>query len=268
MKTGSILLVLFIFILACETPFEYHPNQIILEEHERNLTEKNVSRILEKEPTDTICFALMGDTQRFYDQLEDFSASIQNQEDVEFIIHSGDISDFGWAKEFKWVNRIMATIHLPYITAVGNHDLIANGRAVYSQMYGKSNYTFDYGFVRFVLFDSNSREHGFQGKIPDLEWIAKQIDLSQAPHIQQIVAISHIPPFDADFDPELEEAYAKLGKTHPKFNLSLHGHQHNRSTQAPYGEEITIHVEASVKKRTYSKIKVWKDGFSIEKITY
>lgn len=268
MKYGPILLIVFLFTLACETPFEYHPNQIILEEDERNLNEKNLSKILEKEPSDTICFVFMGDTQRFYDQLEDFSKSVRQQEDVEFIIHSGDISDFGWEKEFKWVHRIMGALPVPYITVIGNHDIIANGQEVYRQMYGKSNYTFDYGFVRFVLFDSNSREHQFSGKVPDMEWLTQQTNFSKDSPIRQVIPVSHIPPFDRDFDPDLEKEYAEWCLAHPEIKLSLHGHQHSRKTEKPYGEEVTVHVETTIKKRTYSKIKVWKDGFSLEKITY
>lgn len=59
MKTGLTAIMVFLFLWACETLFEYHPKQIIPEEHERNLNEKNLSKILEKEPSDTICFALM-----------------------------------------------------------------------------------------------------------------------------------------------------------------------------------------------------------------
>lgn len=268
MKIGLRITMVFFFLLGCETPFEYHPNQIILEEHERNQNQKNLSKILEKEVPDTICFAFMGDTQRFYDELEDFAQNVRQREDVQFIVHSGDISDFGWAKEFKWVHRIMGKLPVPYITVVGNHDIIANGREVYRQMYGDFNYSFDYGFARFILFDSNSREYRFQGNVPDLSWIRQQTDTAASSEIRQMVAISHIPPSDADFDPELEQEYLDLLKNNPLLNLSLHGHQHSRSIEKPFGEDVLILVETAIEKRTYSVIKLWEDGYSVEKVTY
>lgn len=262
------ILMVFFLLLACESPFEYHPNQVILEEHERNLNQKNLSKIQEKKVGDTICFAFMGDSQRFYDELEDFGQSVQQRKDVQFIVHSGDISDFGWAKEFKWVHRIMEKLPVPYLTVVGNHDIIANGKEVYRQMYGDFNYSFDYGFARFVFFDSNSREYRFQGNVPDISWIRKQTDISDSSGLSQVIAISHIPPFDADFDPDLEQEYMDILTDNPFLNLSLHGHQHSRSQERPGNGKVLIHVETSINDRTYSVIKIWKDDYSVEKVTY
>ncbi len=259
--------ILFLFA-GCSDPFEYHPNEIILAESERDLNKKNMAEILKKQPSDTICFVLMGDTQRFYDQLEVFSKSVASDKEVEFIIHSGDISDFGWAKEFKWVHRLMKTIPIPYLTVIGNHDLLANGRNVYLQMYGPTNYIFDYGFIRFVFFDSNSLEHQFNGKVPDLDWISRVSDLSELPNIKQVINISHIPPFGDDFDPDLIEPYINHCASHPNLNLSLHGHHHRWQEKKPAGEELLVHTAGTIKKRTYTKVKVWKDGYNLKKVDY
>lgn len=265
------LFIAFIFVFtgaACDKLFEYHPNQLNLAEEESNLNSRNLQELSRHTPGDTICFAFMGDSQRFYDDLEDFASHVSQDSTIEFVLHAGDITDFGWAKEFRWVHRIMDKLPVPYLTVIGNHDMLGNGRKVYKQMYGPFNYTFDYGFARFILFNANSREYNFQPNIPQLNWIKQQTAVSPDSTIKQFVLVSHIPPFDVDFNPSLEEPYAELAEEAPHLGLSLHGHQHNWALEKPYGGKVSYHVSSSTDKRAYSKIKLWKNGFSIEKVTY
>lgn len=253
---------------ACDQLFEYHPNQINFPKEDTNLNARNLQKLSRQAPGDTICFAFMGDSQRFYDDLEDFAKHVSKDTAVAFVLHAGDITDFGWAKEFGWVHRIMNKLPVPYLTVIGNHDMLANGRKVYKQMYGPFNYTFDYGFARFILFNANSREHNFQPNIPPLDWISKQTTVAPGSAIKQFVLVSHVPPFDADFNPSLEEPYARMAEATPHLKLSLHGHRHNWALEKPYKGKVSYHVTSSTNKRAYSKIKLWKNGFSIEKVTF
>lgn len=45
----------------------------------------------------------MGDSLRWYNEAEDFVTVLNKRNDVDFVIHGGDISDFGLTKEFMWV---------------------------------------------------------------------------------------------------------------------------------------------------------------------
>ena len=49
----------------------------------------------------------MGDSQRWYDATEDFVKEINKRDDIDFVIHGGDMSDFGVTKEFLWQRDIM-----------------------------------------------------------------------------------------------------------------------------------------------------------------
>ncbi len=69
----------------------------------------------------------MGDTQRFYDDVEDFVARA-NQEDFDFVLMDGDISDFGINDEFSWIYDIMKHLKKPYVSVIGNHDLFRQWR--------------------------------------------------------------------------------------------------------------------------------------------
>ena len=254
---------------ACDDLFEYHPNQIRLDEHERNLTARNLERLQQQQPGDTLRLLVMGDTQRFYDDAVDFvKAANTTFRDIDFVIHQGDISDFGLTQEHKWVHDIMKDLKWPYLTVVGNHDLLANGTKVYQQMYGPLNYSFTYGHTKFVFVDTNGREYSFNGKVPDINWLAKELNPQQGEVWEQAIVVSHVPPYDADFDRKLEAPYHEALVASNKVSLSLFGHIHNWNTANLYDNKILYHGTTTVKKRGFTYLRVWKDGYNIRRIEY
>ena len=69
----------------------------------------------------------MGDSQRWYDETEDFVKEINKRNDIDFVIHGGDMSDFGLTKEFLWQRDIMNGLNVPYVALIGNHDCLGTG---------------------------------------------------------------------------------------------------------------------------------------------
>ena len=260
-----VALCVMLFLNACDF-IEYSPNQIVLDDAEQDVNEKNIEKLTSQATDDTIKFILMGDTQRFYAESDDFVKSANGQKNLDFVIHTGDISDFGLPKEFQWVNEIMSGLKVPYMTVIGNHDLLANGPAIYKKMFGPYNFTFTYSGVKFICFDSNSREYGFDGSVPDVEWISRE--LSDTASFDQAVLVSHVPPFDVDADSAKEEMYAQLLANNGKVNLSLHGHQHKFTIEDHYEDGITYVVATTVGKRGYALIKLYNGTFSVEKVFY
>ncbi|MBC5991309.1 metallophosphoesterase family protein [Pontibacter cellulosilyticus] len=255
-------------ITSCDDLFEFHPNQIRLESHERDLTAKSLARLQQQQPGDTLRILVMGDTQRFYDEAVDFVKHANTFENIDFVIHQGDISDFGMTQEHKWVHDIMKDLKWPYLTVVGNHDLLANGSKVYQQMYGPLNYSFTYGHTKFVFVDTNSREYGFNGKVPDISWLTGELYQRENENFSQAIVVSHVPPHDGDFDRNLEEAYHDVLKSSRRVNLSLFGHIHNWQTSTRYNDNIVYHGTTTVKKRGFTYLKVWANGFDIKTIDY
>lgn len=254
--TGALLLL---FVTACSDLFEYHPNEIRLDAHEKDLTQKNLNRLSQQSPSDTVRFILMGDTQRFYDELQDFVATAATYQ-VDFILHTGDIADFGMAQEYKWVHELMQKLPQPYLTAIGNHDLLANGPAIYEQMFGPQNYDFTYGNFQFVILNTNGREYNFNGSIPDIGWLRQTLSKSA----NEAIVIGHIPPYDGDFDPALENKFARQLKESNKVKLALFGHKHSGFTGQPYNDDITYHVAGGMKEREFSIITLAKDYQHVE----
>ena len=55
----------------------------------------------------------MGDSQRWYDETLDFVGEINKRDDIDFVIHGGDMSDFGVTDEFLWQRDIMNKLRVP-----------------------------------------------------------------------------------------------------------------------------------------------------------
>ena len=60
------------------------------------------------------------------DETEDFVKEINKRNDIDFVIHGGDMSDFGLTKEFLWQRDIMNGLNVPYVALIGT--MIAWGR--------------------------------------------------------------------------------------------------------------------------------------------
>ena len=258
------LQVFFVLCTACSV-FEYHPYETNIPEAYRDLNSKAIRSIMANtQEKDTLVIIAMGDTQRFYDEVEDFVSSA-NKHPADFVILNGDITDFGVKDEYLWVHDIMRKLNKPYVAVIGNHDLSGNGEKIYRKMYGPLNNAFVVNGYKFILLNTNSREYEFNGRVPDLTWLENELSVNG---FQQAVVASHVPPFDDDFDSFLEPRYAEILEESGKVPLSLHGHRHSFHESEPYGDGIKYLVSTSMDERMYLIIKLYDDQITFEKIFY
>ena len=237
-----------------------------MDDDEKNLNNKNIKRILALPVTDTLKFILLGDTQRGYDETEEFVKSANSQSNISFVLHAGDISDFGLTQEFRWVHDIMSKLKYPYLTVIGNHDIVANGPLAYARMYGALDYSFEFGNNKFIFINTNSREYNFSGKVPDLVWLKSQ--LSDNPGNKNAIVVAHVPPFDADFDAALEKQYAAILAADPNVKFTLYGHQHTFKDGEFYNDGVHYYVTTNIVARGYMIVTTWKGGYKVDRIEF
>jgi Icc protein len=222
----KILYLLFcVSILSCNSD-EYSPNQVFNRKTASNVNEKQIALLNQKTPSTNIRIAFSGDTQRSYAAARDFVAMVNARNDIDFVMLNGDISDFGLLAEFDAIYNIYAKLKVPFISVIGNHDLVANGKDIYKRMFGALNFTFTYGNVKFVCHDTNSREYNFDGSTPNINWLKENLKLGNG--ITHLVAVSHVSPFGGDFDPALAQPYKTLFNQTPNLIASLHSHNHSK----------------------------------------
>jgi 3',5'-cyclic AMP phosphodiesterase CpdA len=256
-------------LAGCEM-FEFSPNDVRAPAADRNLTAKNLERLLaQPKPTggDTLRFVFTGDSQRFHDEIGPLVKSVNQQRGISALVVAGDISDFGLRREMQWVNDRLRHLNVPYLTVIGNHDQVANGRQAYQEIFGPLNYTFTYDRTRFILIDTNSREYGFNGKVPDIGWLQQQ--LADTVGVRRQIVLCHVPPSNEDFDPALVKPFTEALAKAPRLLFHLNGHAHSFSIGEPFADGVTYINSFAFEKRQYVILTVWgTDQFKLEKVAF
>lgn len=242
----------------------FHPNEVRTDEKDLNAT--NIEKISKLDAKPGFNFILLGDTQRSYEELEEFVEHANSLDSVAFILLCGDLVDFGLSNEFNWIASKLKKLEVPYISVIGNHDMLANGRKIFNRMFGPENFTFSYGSSKFICINTNSREFDYNGRVPDINWLSQELNNNTG--FENIFILSHVPPYSVDFDNTLEPAFASLLAGQAKTRISLHGHEHSYNLSYPYPGGVPYLVAASAQKKSYVMISVDGENFSITEKHY
>jgi 3',5'-cyclic AMP phosphodiesterase CpdA len=251
---------------ACDGMFDYSPYAIDFSEENMNVNEKNISKLILKEPDDTLTIAFTGDTHRFYDQTEAFVEKVNQNPAVDFVIHVGDMADFGLPKQYTWGNSFLLKLTVPYFVVVGNHDLVGNGLLAYTEMFGALNFSFIYDRLKFIFINTNGLEFKFNGEVPDVQWLDAQ--LSPNNDFSKAIVIFHIPPMNCDFDSSLEETFRKTLARHNNVLFTVHGHLHGHEIYKPYEDSITYVNVYGVENMKFNLIKIANNQFDVETVAF
>lgn len=254
---GRISLVFsFLFLLYGCDKFESSPNEIPNEGSPQNINASQIQKLLSNTQTnDTIRIVFTGDSQRYYDEAELLVKKVNELPNIDFLIVAGDLTDFGLYREFEWVNDIFSRLTVPYICVIGNHDVLGNGRKTYMQMYGETDFSFVYKRTKFIVLNTNSREYGFNGAVPNIKWLQEQC--KPEPGVDYIVPVSHVQPYHKDFDKNLEKPYAQTLENADNVLISLHGHAHVSHDFYPYEDGIRYLNSNSVERRLFFILEIY-----------
>jgi Icc protein len=257
MKANHLSTLFFLFLCSCQVD-EYSPNQKFDEGSPVEVNAREIKSLPQKPPGSPLRIAVSADTQRAYRECEVFVDHINSRNDIDFVVLNGDVSDFGLLAEFRAVEKIYSGLNVPFITIIGNHDQLANGYDVYTRMFGPANFTFNHASVKFVCFDSNSREHKFNGEAPDMVWLADHLKLE--PGVNHLIAISHVSSTDFDFDSNVAGQYEDLMNDTPGVLASIHAHQHSAHIiYSRNGRGIPFIITSAILNRAYTQIDISND---------
>lgn len=261
-----VLLINVFLLLACEDMFDYSPYAIDFSDENRNVNQRNIEKLHARENDDTISIAFTGDTHRFFDETELFVSAVNKNKAIDFVIHVGDIADFGLPKQYLWANSYLLKLNVPYFVVIGNHDLVGNGSQAYLEMFGVLNYSFIYNSIKFVFINTNSREFKFNGNVPDIQWLDKQLQ----PNIDftKAVVIFHVPPSDGDFDASLKEAFLNSLAHYNNVLFTVHGHLHHHEIYKPFADSILFINVFGAEHLKYNSIKISNNKFEVETLEY
>jgi Icc protein len=255
-----------LLVFGCGTA-EFSPNQKFNSGTPTDINAAQLSRLATKSPTGLIRIAVSSDTHSDYNDCKAFVNYINNTGGFDFVFLNGDVTNFGLLTEYEGVYEQYAKLQIPFLTVIGNHDENAEGPDVYRRMFGELNFTFSYGGVKFVCYDANSREHSFDGTIPDLGWL--QQNIQKDADNQYVVSVCHVPPTDADFDQTLRPAYEKLITRTPGVIASIHSHQHSPDSvyRAP-GASTPFIITNTILNRSFTVIEITNGQIKTYPVTF
>ena len=257
------LLTLILMLLTGCDVFDYHPYDGKIK-GETNINAKNIE-LIEKacKGKEVIRFAFISDTQRAYNETENFVKHINKQTGIDFVIHGGDISDFGLTKEFMWMRDIMNRLNIPYVVLLGNHDCLANGEQIYNKIFGKENFSFLAGDIKFICLNTNALEYDYSRPVPDFEFIVNEY-MDERKEYKKTVFAMHVRPYSEQFNNNVARVFQRYVKEAKGIQFCLNGHDHHIAIDDLFDDGLMYFGTASAAKRKYIMFTVNEDGYDYE----
>lgn len=242
-----------------------------------------------------IKFAFITDTQGSLDEMNEALDMIYSRRDIDFIIHGGDMTDFGLPKEFVWTRNMLEKCGLPYLTVIGNHDCLGNGEDTYDYLFGPENYSMTVAHVHFVFLNTVALEYDYSKPVPDLDFIeedrqkVEKINIVYPDSITHTVVVMHSRPYDEQFNNNVAKPFNHYISKYPGLNqyeideplsslsdeykrctrgFCINGHNHQTNISDIFDNGILYYQCANMGKRAFFVFTITNDGYSHEIINF
>ncbi len=267
MKSRLLVVAATILLVSCEM-IDYHPYDGRLNTDEREINNTQIARIESAtQDKDIIRFILMGDTQRSYDETKDFVTHVNHHHGgIDFVIHGGDQADFGMNKEYEWCHEVMSGLRYPYVTLIGNHDIIGNGDQIYEKLYGADNFSFIAGDTKFLCLNTNAIEYDYSHAVPDFTFLKNELN-DTASYSKTVVAM-HAPPGNEQFNNNVKDIFQAYITRFPNLQFCLHAHIHQVTVSEPFNDGVLYYSCANMAKRSYLLFTLTPKGYTYEVVDF
>lgn len=183
-------------------------------------------------PTKAFKFALITDTHvsgpENNEDLQRTVNDINRLEDIDFVIHAGDVTEFGSDAELVMAKSILDKLNKPLHIVPGNHDSnwSESGTNSFLRVFGGETFSFSHNGVQFMGVASGPNMRMSPGQVPreNLTWFLEE--LKKIERERPIIFVNHYP-----MDNSLNNWFEVLDALRPyNVKLMLCGHGHaNRS---------------------------------------
>lgn len=117
MKRCILLLSVGLLFMACQMEYHAYDTRV---DGPQQLHEKQLPAIERAcSGKDEIRFAVLSDTQRWYDETQDAVHAINARDDIDFVIHGGDMADWGVRSEFERQRDMLLQLDVPFVVLLG-----------------------------------------------------------------------------------------------------------------------------------------------------
>lgn len=213
-------------------------------------------------------FALVTDThvgvQTGQEDLERTIADINNQPDLEFVIFSGDVTEFGTDDELKLAKSIISRLNKPWYIIPGNHDTkwSESGCNSFRTIFGNETFSFVHKGYWFIGTNCGPNMRMGPGQVPreNLVWLDAQLKEKKTAALP-IIYINHYPQ-----DEGLNNWFDVLDRLrHRDVKVMLCGHGHANKAynwEGKPGVMCRSNLRAKADVGGYNRISVTKNTIS------
>ena len=260
------LLSIVTLLLSCNDMFDIHPYDVNVK-GETGINAKQIS-VIEKqfEDIETLRVAFISDTHLWLSDARDQIADV-NRRNVDFVVHCGDLTDTATGKEFEWSRDILMKLQCPFVALIGNHDFLGTGDTTYEVMYGKMNFSFIAGRVKFLCINTNATEYDYLAAIPDFDYIEEEI-VKDKDKFDRTIVVMHAPPYSDQFNNNVCKAFRRYLDFFPGLMCCVYGHNHVDKVFEMYDDGLLFYGIDCAEHRNYRIFTITPDGYEVEKIVY
>lgn len=279
-----ILAALFAVAMTCCDNFESSPYGAKIK-GKRNNNASSIESLDKAALTLPLRFAFITDTHDATRETKRAIELIRSRGDIDFIIHGGDLTDFGLPKEFMWCRDAMGESGLPFVTVIGNHDCLGNGEDNYEWIFGTKNYSFTVAGVHFVCLNTVALEYDYSEPVPDLNFLADdaaemaRINEEHPDSVTHTVVVMHSRPFDEQFNNNVAMPFLYYLQCYPGMEADgddgcyshafcLCGHNHRFQVSDLYDAGLLFYQGDNIAKRSFMIFTITADGYEMERVEF
>ena len=148
---------------------------------------------------DTIIFAYISDTHigsgSGQADLEKCIADMNTRPEIQFVIHAGDVTEFGADSEIETAKNVMDRLSKPYYIVPGNHDAkwSESGCNTFNKVFGGSDFAFEKGGILFCGTGSGPNMRMGMAQVPRESMVWLDSLIKATPADKPVIYVNHNP---------------------------------------------------------------------------
>lgn len=250
---------------SCQVDYHPYDTRVV---GECGINAKNIARIEDSTfGKQIIRFAVISDTQRWYDETNDAVDALNKRDDLDFVLHAGDMADFGMKAEFERQRDILNRLHVPYVVILGNHDCLATGEEIFRKIFGDFNFAFTAGNVRIIGLNTNALEFDLREAVPNFDFLESELTAFPLQAVKTVVAM-HAKPYTEQFGDNVAKIFQYAITRFPGLQCCINGHGHNFEIDDVFNDGVLYYECDNIVKRSYLLFTITEEGYACEHIVF
>lgn len=253
-------------LLLCAGCFDTHPYDVDFD-GETGINSRQMA-VIERNCSgkDTLRVAFISDTHLWHAEMRDEVEALNRCGNIDFVIHCGDMTYTGAAKEYEWCRDILAQLHCPYVALIGNHDFLGTGDEAYEAMYGNKDFAFIAAGVKFICLNTNATEYEDAAAVPNLGFLEAEATDATGSFSRSIV-VMHAPPYSDQFTNNVTTFRNCLDRL-PGLMCCVYGHNHCDAVGDIFADGLMFYSIDCAEHRNYRMMTITPDGYEMERVFY